>query len=122
MELNHTIVRTHDKVASAEFFARIFGLEVIPAPNSLFVGVPINPQLTIFFATSKQVPEAHYAFKVSETEFDAIWGRVKAAGITWGSGPFRQNVRDGQIAERRGGRGLYFEDPNGHVLEMLTTD
>ncbi len=56
--------------------------------------------------------------QVSEEEFDAIFGRVRAAGLTYGSGPF--TAEDGQINHWRGGRGVYFRDPNGHLLELLT--
>ena len=60
----------------------------------------------------------HYAFHVSDAEFDAIFGRVKAKGLPFGSGPF--NHADRQIYMLRGGRGFYFEDPNGHLLEVMT--
>jgi Glyoxalase/Bleomycin resistance protein/Dioxygenase superfamily len=60
----------------------------------------------------------HYAFHVSEVEFEAIFDRVKARGIPYGSGPYSRT--DGQIYSRRGGRGFYFDDPNGHVLEVMT--
>jgi catechol 2,3-dioxygenase-like lactoylglutathione lyase family enzyme len=60
----------------------------------------------------------HYAFHVSDDEFDAIFGRIKEAAIPYGGGPFSQE--DMQINTRRGGRGVYFKDPNGHVLELLT--
>jgi catechol 2,3-dioxygenase-like lactoylglutathione lyase family enzyme len=60
----------------------------------------------------------HYAFHVSDAEFDAIFGRVKARGIPYGSGP--DHHTDGKINRRRGGRGFYFEDPYGHLLEVMT--
>jgi len=60
----------------------------------------------------------HYAFHISETDFDEIFKRVKAKRIPYGSGPFSHT--DGKINERRGGRGFYFEDPNGHLLEVMT--
>src|SRR5207244_3673711 len=60
----------------------------------------------------------HYAFHVSEAEFEAIFTRVKAKGIPYGSGPHSHT--DGQINTRRGGRGFYFEDPYGHLLEVMT--
>jgi catechol 2,3-dioxygenase-like lactoylglutathione lyase family enzyme len=115
--LDHTIVPAHDKVASARFFARIFGLEY-KGPHSHFAPVQVNEALTLDFDERGDFNMHHYAFKVSEPEFDAIFGRVKEEGIAYGSGPRSRTDRD--INHRRGGRGVYFEDPNGHVLEILT--
>jgi catechol 2,3-dioxygenase-like lactoylglutathione lyase family enzyme len=126
--LDHTIVPAKDKVASAEFFAEIFGLKVKPGQGR-FAQVQVNESLTFDFADE---PEAwggpgfdprtgkshHYAFHISEAEFEAIFGRVKAKGLAYGSGPYKHT--DGQIYTRRGGRGFYFEDPNGHLLEVMT--
>jgi len=118
IELDHTIVPSHDKVASASFFARIFGLETSP-PMGPFAPVHVNEALTLDFDERQSDFERHhYAFHVSEAEFDAIFGRVKEAGVAYGSGPFSR--ADGQINHRHGGRGVYFEDPNGHVLELMT--
>ena len=64
------------------------------------------------------IRDSHYAFRVSDEEFDAIFERVKAEGVAYGSGPFTQD--DMKINSRRGGRGFYFKDPNGHSLELLT--
>ncbi len=117
IELNHTIVPAHDRVASAEFFARIFGLsyegEVGP-----FAPVRINDSLTLDFATSSRFDSHHLAFHVSEDFFDSIFGRLQKEGVPYGSGP--RALHDGKINRRGGGRGVYFEDPNGHVLELLT--
>jgi len=115
--LDHTIVPAHDKVASARFFARIFGLEY-KGPHSHFAPVQVNEALTLDFDERGSFDMHHYAFKVGEAEFDAIFGRVKAEGIPYGSGP--RSRADMEINHRRGGRGVYFEDPNGHVLEILT--
>jgi catechol 2,3-dioxygenase-like lactoylglutathione lyase family enzyme len=126
IRLDHTIVPAKDKVASAEFFAEIFGLKVKPGH---FAQVQINESLTFDFADEPELwggirfdpsigRSHHYAFHVSEAEFEAIFGRVKAKGITYGSGP--NNHTDGQIYTRRGGLGFYFEDPNGHLLEVMT--
>jgi catechol 2,3-dioxygenase-like lactoylglutathione lyase family enzyme len=126
--LDHTIVPAKDKIASAEFFAEIFGLNVNPGQGH-FAQVQINESLTFDFADE---PEAwggpgfdprtgkshHYAFHISEAEFEEIFGRVKAKGLPYGSAPY--NHTDGQIYTRRGGRGFYFEDPNGHLLEVMT--
>ena len=115
--LNHTIVPAHDKVASAQFFARIMGLEY-QGPHSHFAPVRVNGELTLDFDERGDFKSHHYAFKVGEAEFDAIFDRVKAEGIPYGSGP--RSRTDMQINQRRGGRGFYFDDPNGHVLEVLT--
>ena len=120
MTLNHTIVPSKDKVASAQFFARIMGLPFEGATGN-FAPVRINETLTMDFDDRRPVSESHhYAFKVSDEEFDAILARVKEAGITYGSEPTSKT--DMQINHRRGGRGFYFPDPNGHSLEVLTHD
>jgi catechol 2,3-dioxygenase-like lactoylglutathione lyase family enzyme len=126
IRLDHTIVPAKDKVASARFFAEIFGLTV---KQGYFAQVQINESLTFDFADEAKssdeqasdpgkIESHHYAFHVSDAEFDAIFDRVKAKGLSYGSGPF--NRTDGQIYTRRGGRGFYFEDPNGHLLEVMT--
>jgi catechol 2,3-dioxygenase-like lactoylglutathione lyase family enzyme len=115
--LDHTIVPAKDKVASAEFFADIFGLTVKPG-EGYFAQVQINDSLTFDFADQPEPRSHHYAFHISEAEFEEIFGRVKAKGLPYGSAPY--NHTDGQIYTRRGGRGFYFEDPNGHLLEVMT--
>jgi catechol 2,3-dioxygenase-like lactoylglutathione lyase family enzyme len=121
--LNHTIVPARDKVASARFYAQMLGLEAGPTMGP-FAPVRVNETLTLDFddrgSTRQHLDWHHYAFHVSEEEFDAIFARVKAAGIPYGSGPF--SLEDGQINTRHGGRGVYFRDPNGHILELLTRD
>jgi len=119
IRLDHTIVPAKDKVASAEFFAEIFGLTV--TTDGHFAKVRINDSLTFDFANEREPRTGrshHYAFHVSDEEFDGIFSRVKAKGIPYGSGPFSHT--DGQINKRRGGRGFYFADPNGHLLEVMT--
>ena len=117
MELNHTIVPALDKEASATFFARIFGLRY-EGPTGHFAPVQVNDTLTLDFDTAKAFDSHHLAFKVSDDEFDAIFGRVQAEGISYGSGPY--TLDDMQTNTWRGGRGVYFKDPNGHVLELPT--
>ncbi len=117
MRLDHTIVPATDKVAAAEFFADIFGLTV-KAGQGYFAQVQVNESLTLDFANEPAPQSHHYAFHVSEAEIEAIFDRVKARGIPYGSGPY--NRTDGQLYTRRGGRGFYFDDPNGHVLELMT--
>lgn len=115
--LNHTIVPAHDKTASAAFFARIFGLTPTP-PTNHFAPVRVNETLTMDFDNADHFEHHHYAFHVSEEDFDAIFARVQGEGISYGSLP--QSQDDMKINRRRGGRGVYFHDPNGHSLELLT--
>jgi catechol 2,3-dioxygenase-like lactoylglutathione lyase family enzyme len=120
IELNHTIVPAHDKVASAKFFARIFRLPFEENAVGYFAPVRVNNALTLDFADSNDVAIHHYAFKVSEEEFEAIFARLRQEGRGYGSGPYSRE--DMQINHRGGGRGVYFCDPNGHVLELLTVE
>ena len=115
--LNHTIVPARDKKASAEFFARIFGLHV-ESPVGHFAAVPVNETLTLDFADREEFESHHYAFHVSDSEFDSIFARVQEAGLEYSSDPRHQNK--GQINHRKGGRGFYFYEINGHNLELLT--
>jgi catechol 2,3-dioxygenase-like lactoylglutathione lyase family enzyme len=115
--LDHTIVPAHDKEASAHFLARILGL-TYDGPGSHFAPVRVNETLTLDFDDETEFESHHYAFKVDEVAFDEIFSRVQAEGIAFGSGPY--SLEDMKINHRRGGRGFYFRDPNGHVLEVLT--
>lgn len=118
VQLNHTIVSTHDKQASASFFAEILGLPT-PVPFGPFVTVKADNDVTLDFMSDREdiVPQ-HYAFLVTEREFDEIFGRIRARGLAYWSDPHHHHP--GEINTRDGGRGLYFEDPNGHNLEVLT--
>ena len=116
--LDHTIVPAHDKEASARFFARIFGLEYRGTWGP-FAPVKVNETLSMDFDDRRQQFDAlHYAFIASDDEFDSVLGRVKHEGLPFGSGP--GSLEDGQINHLYGGRGFYFRDPNGHVLEVIT--
>jgi catechol 2,3-dioxygenase-like lactoylglutathione lyase family enzyme len=116
--LDHTIVPSHDKEASARFFARIFGLEY-QGPWGPFAPVKVNDTLTMDFDERRdQFDSMHYAFITSDDEFDAVLERVTREGIAYGSGPF--SSEDGEINHLYGGRGFYFHDPNGHLLEVIT--
>ena len=115
--LDHTIVPARDKLASAKFFAEIFGLKVKPG-EGYFAQVQVNDGLTFDFADETEPQSHHYAFHISNAEFEEIYERVKSKGLPYGSGPY--NHTDGKIYTRRGGRGFYFEDPNGHLLEVMT--
>lgn len=115
--LNHTIVPAHDKEAAARFFARIFGLKYEGATGH-FAPVRVNDSLTLDFDNSDSFDSHHYAFHVSDEEFDAILRRVIEAGIPYGSDPC--NLENRQLNSWRNGRGFYFRDPDGHVLELMT--
>jgi len=117
IQLDHTIVPARDKVASAQFFARIFGLKY-EGPVAHFAPVRVNESLTLDFDNHSGFDSHHYAFKVGEKDFDAIFTRVRDEGIPYGSGP--GSLEDGRINHRGGGRGVYFRDLDGHVLELLT--
>jgi catechol 2,3-dioxygenase-like lactoylglutathione lyase family enzyme len=117
IHLDHTIVPALDKEESAKFFARIFGL-AYDGPHGHFAPVKLNDSLTLDFDTDTDFRPGHYAFKVSEAEFDAIFGRIKDERVPYGSGPGTPNKM--QTYAHRGGRGFYFRDPAGHLLELLT--
>lgn len=115
--LNHTIVPARDKVAAARFFADIMGLEFRGLAGH-FAPVQLNESLTLDFDDAATFEGHHLAFLVSEEEFDAIFGRIQAAGVPYGAEP--DTGYDGRINHRLGGRGVYFPDPNGHSYELLT--
>jgi catechol 2,3-dioxygenase-like lactoylglutathione lyase family enzyme len=118
VHLNHTIVSARDKQASADFLAGILGL---PAPKSFgpFVMVQSDNDVTLDFMTAQgDTVSQHYAFLVSESEFDQIFGRIRERGMSYWADPFHS--RPGEINTNDGGRGVYFDDPDGHNLEILT--
>lgn len=118
VELNHTIVPARDPKISAQFLAGILGLEVSP-PVSHFTPVTLANRVTLDYDQSDQIDERHYAFLVSSTEFEAAFGRIKEAGITYYADP--RCRRPGQTYSSEGGnRGVYFRDPDGHLMEILT--
>ncbi|MEU1255556.1 VOC family protein [Streptomyces chartreusis] len=118
VQLNHTIVAARDKKESATFLAGILGLEVSPQYGP-FVPVEIPNGVTLDYLDSPgAITPQHYAFLVSEDEFDTIFGRIREAGLTYWADPYHR--RPGEINRNDGGRGTYFEDPNGHNLEILT--
>jgi catechol 2,3-dioxygenase-like lactoylglutathione lyase family enzyme len=118
IQLDHTIVPAKDKEAAARFFARIFGLSY-DGPQSHFAPVRVNEFLTMDFDHEDNFEPHHYAFRVSDDEFDAIFGRIEEEGIAYGSGP--RSADNMEINHRRGGRGCYFRDLDGHLLEIKTT-
>lgn len=116
--LNHTIVPAHEKGAAANWFARVLGLEYEPSSDGHFASVHVNAALTFLFSDDETFPASHYAFHVSDAEFDAILERVRASGRPYGSAPWSRD--DKKLNDWNGGRGVYFETPDGHLLELMT--
>jgi catechol 2,3-dioxygenase-like lactoylglutathione lyase family enzyme len=118
VQLNHTVVAARDKQVSADFLAEILGLST-PAPFGPFMMVQAENEVTLDFIDSGgEVVSQHYAFLVSDGEFDEIFGRIRERGLSYWADPFHREP--GEINTRDGGRGLYFDDPDGHNLEILT--
>ncbi|MFC7328714.1 VOC family protein [Marinactinospora rubrisoli] len=123
VSLNHTIVPSRDKQRSADFLAGLLGLPV-GEPTGPFVPLQVGNAVTLDFADSGEsgvmaLTPHHYAFQVSEQEFDQIFERIVAAGLRYYARPHEPKGY-GEINTERGGRTVYFDDPNGHVMEVLT--
>ena len=117
---NHTIVAAKDRQESATFFTELFGL---PSAKEFgqFLAVELNHGVSLDYAQvaeSEQIRPQHYAFLVSEDEFDEIYGRIRTRGLQHWADP--RGSRPGEINHNDGGRGVYFQDPAGHYLEILT--
>ncbi|WP_156689989.1 VOC family protein [Mycobacterium sp. Marseille-P9652] len=120
IEFNHTIVSARDKRESAEFLAELFGLPA-PQPFGHFMAVQLEHGATLDYADAPQGEEVrrqHYAFLVSEEDFDAIYGKISSRDLPHWADPRQQ--RPGEVNHRDGGRGVYFLDPSGHAMEILT--
>lgn len=115
--LNHTIVHARDATASAQFLVDMLGLE--PARKlAHFTVVQVGPTSLDLIETDSRITPRHFAFLVSEVEFDAIFARIKARELDYWADPFRREA--GRINHWDDGRGVYFDDPNGHLLEAIT--
>lgn len=118
IELNHTIVPAHDPKASAEFLAGILGLAVDP-PLAHFTPVTLTNGVSLDYDQADDFEPRHYAFLVGDEEFDAAFGRIQDAGLTYFADPACR--KPGEIYTSNGTRrGAYFRDPNGHLMEILT--
>jgi catechol 2,3-dioxygenase-like lactoylglutathione lyase family enzyme len=119
VELNHTIVYSRDNRESARFLSYVLGLEV-GVPWGPFVPVVTANGVELDFAVARTEPitRGHYAFLVSDEEFDAAVDRMKTAGIGYFADRAMRQV--GEINYDHGGRGVYFEDPTRHVMEIIT--
>jgi catechol 2,3-dioxygenase-like lactoylglutathione lyase family enzyme len=116
-ELNHLIIPARDKNISAAFLARILGAGV-GQPWGPFLPVRVGPVTLDFEDAASGLPQMHLAFLVSDAEFDAALGRLREAGAAVYADPFRQ--QPGDINHLYGGRGVYFDDPDGHYFELIT--
>ena len=119
IKLNHTIVHSRDPRSAASFFAEIFGLGR-PRPFGPFLDVEVQNEVTLAFldAEGMEIQAQHYAFLVSDAEFDQIFGRLEERGHRYWADPGQK--QEGKINRHYGGRGVYFEDPSGHLLEIIT--
>lgn len=118
IELNHTIVHARDPKVSATFLAEMLGR---PAPVRFgpFYGVELDNRVTLdFIQADDDLIIEHYAFLVSEQEFDEIFARIQARELPYWADPGHRQL--GSINHHDGGRGVYWNDPNGHYLEIIT--
>jgi extradiol dioxygenase family protein len=118
VQLNHTIVHAHDKHTSAMFLAEILGLP-LPRAYGPFLLVQAGNDVTLdFMDVPGEITVQHYAFLVDERDFDEIHGRIRERAVVYWADPFHRDV--GEINTWDGGRGLYFADPSGHNMEIMT--
>ncbi|MEV0118606.1 VOC family protein [Streptomyces sp. NPDC050844] len=119
VELNHTIIHARDNRESAEFFTDLLGLE-ITSEWGPFIAVALSNGVTLDFATipAKDIALQHYAFLISEEEFDAAYEKISTRGIEHWADP--QQKLPGEFNTNDGGRGVYFLDPAGHAMELIT--
>ncbi len=118
VELNHTIVWCRDQKKSAQFFAEILGLGS-PKPFGHFLVIETSNGVSLDFGESDdEIASQHYAFLISEAEFDQVFQRITERNVSYWANPGKRGAQ--KINQNDGGRGLYFEDPDGHFLEVIT--
>jgi catechol 2,3-dioxygenase-like lactoylglutathione lyase family enzyme len=118
VQLNHTIVHASDRAQSAELLVELLGLDP-PTEFGPFLVVQVANDVSLDYAQSSgPIHPQHYAFLVSEDEFDQILARITARGLEYWADPFRR--KPGQINTNDGGRGVYWTDSDGHMLEIIT--
>ena len=117
VRLNHTIVAARDRHEAATFLADVLGLAP-PQTYGPFAVVHLDNDVSLDFMDDEHVHQRHYAFLVGDDEFDAIFDRIRARGLTFWADPFEQ--QPGEVNTHDGGRGLYWQDPSGHKLEIIT--
>jgi catechol 2,3-dioxygenase-like lactoylglutathione lyase family enzyme len=119
IQLDHFIVSSHDRVASARSLAELLGVPWKETVLGHFSAVYLNDGLTLdFIQTDEPFPVEHFCFRVDDQEFDAILARLQAAGIAWRSQVF--GPVDSRVDTSYGGKGVYWNEPDGHQWEMLT--
>jgi catechol 2,3-dioxygenase-like lactoylglutathione lyase family enzyme len=119
IELNHTIVYSRDKRESSDFLAGLFGL---PSPVAWgpFLAIGVANHVTLdYLDADGEIAAQHYCFLVDEDDFDQIFSRIQAQGLPYWADPGKH--KPGEINTHDGGRGVYFDDPSGHRLEIITT-
>lgn len=117
-QLNHTIVWCSDKQKSSAFLTEILDMPAAtPFGPMLVVQLSNNVSLD-FYENEGEISSQHYAFLVSEEEFDRIFARIRTKGLAYWAAPGKQ--RAGETYQHNGGRGVYFDDPDGHLLEVMT--
>ena len=117
-QLNHTIVHSRDSQVAADFLSDVLGLPKAEPFGPFLVVEAANGVSLDFLDTDDIVLVEHYAFLVGEDEFDEIFGRIRERGLEYWADP-RQS-QPGEINHHDGGRGVYFESPDGHMLEIIT--
>ncbi|MET9925967.1 MULTISPECIES: VOC family protein [unclassified Streptomyces] len=119
VELNHTIIHSRDNRESAAFLADLLGLDIGPEWG-LFIPVVLANSVILDFATipEESITPQHYAFLISEAEFDTAFARIQELDIAYYADPHQK--LPAQINHNDGGRGVYFPDPSGHFLELIT--
>ena len=119
VELNHTIVIARNKEESARFYTEVLGLPAAKRFGPFMVLDLANGVSLDFHDTDDdEVRSRHFAFLITEAEFDEIFGRIRERRLEYWADPFKK--RPGEINHNDGGRGVYFDDPNGHLLEIIT--
>ena len=118
IQLNHTIVWCRDKRRSSAFLTDMLGLPTAKPFTEFLVVETANGVSLDFHDEDGEIARQHYAFLIGEDDFDAVFGRIKQRGLAYWADPFKH--QPGEINRRDGGRGVYFEDPDGHLLEVLT--
>ena len=119
IQFNHTLIHAHDKEKSAAFLTEILGLPPARAWGP-FMAVELDNGVSLDFvdAGGMEFDTQHYAFLIGEPDFDAVFARIQGRGLSYWADPFKR--KPGEINRHDGGRGVYFDDPDGHLLEVLS--